>query len=629
MKKFNKRKLLYLIPIILLLIMILIIGQELLSVLPHLKTAENENIKEYLTSFGLKGAVFIIIMQTIQMLSCIIPSGFIQIAAGITYGTILGGLLCSIGLIIGASIIYMLANIFKINSNDLFKNDNKLKELQKVKKAKTTKLLFLLFLIPAVSYGIICYYGATQKLTYRRFITICTLGSIPSIYLSSLLGNILLESIGNNFKTVIFIILALLILPLFITNKLTKKKKIELGIQNKLRTRKPSAFLYYLLSLIIFPYFKIKNNVKINNNEIKKLKGPYLMLCNHPSRPDFIYSLMSVYPTRVNVVAARYYFYNKTLSPLLKKLGVIPKNLFNPDIETIKSIMNVIKNDGIVLMMPEGRLSASGELEKMPEGVEKLIKKLNVPVVAINVKGAHLTGAKWMKKRRKGKIVIDSKVILTKEEIINNNENYIHNKVKENISYNDYSWNEKEKIEYKGKDMLDGIENLLYICPHCHKEFSLSSNKNTITCNNCNKTYEMDNYYTFKNEKEIKNINDWFNYQKEYEKQRITNNNNYILKTEVILKMPNKKCNNLVETGKGICSLNKNELTYVGTINGETTTKNFNIKNIPALPFACNENFEIYADNTYYYFSPKENKKQCVKWSICEEIIHDLNKESI
>lgn len=403
------------------------------------------------------------------------------------------------------------------------------------------------------------------------------------------------------------------------------KKLNKTKPKNEIIKKKPNALLYYFFSLILLPYFKLKNNVKINNEEIKKLKGPYLILCNHPSRPDFIYSIMSVYPTRVNVVAARYYFYNKLLNPLLKSLGVIPKNLFNPDIETIKSIISVIKNDGVVLMMPEGRLSASGELEKMPEGTDKLIKKLKVPVVCINVKGAHLTGAKWMKKARRGKIEVDSKIILTNKEIENNDELYIKNKVKEALNYNDYKWNEKEKIEYKGKDLLNGIENILYLCPNCHQEFTLSSKKNTIICSHCKQNFNMNNYYKFtNNEHQIKDINDWFNYQIKYEKEKIKNQENYFLKTDVILKMPNKKCNKLVEVGKGICTLNKEKLVYTGTINNEQTTKEFNIKYIPALPFGCAEDFEIYSNNTFYYFCPTKNKKQCVKWSIYAEIAHNL-----
>ena len=631
MKKFDKKKLFYLTPLIIFLVIIFIIGKELISVIPHLKNAENEDIKEYLTSFGLKGAIFLIILQTVMITMGFIPSEFLQIASGIAYGTILGGLICTAGVVTGATVIYLLVNVFKVNSNQLFKSNNKLQEINKLNahKNKVTKTLLTLFFLPAIPYGVICYYGSSQKISYRRYVLTCIVGTFPSIYLSSLLGNILLEAIGNHFYLVLGLTILLVIIGSVVSKAFTNKKKNKLGIRDDFNVEKPNWFLYHLLAPFVFLIFKIKNNVRITHNEARKLKGPYLILCNHPSRPDFVYTAMCIYPHRLNGVTARNYFYNKRLCWLLKNLGCIPKNLFNPDIETIKNILSVIKNNGIVMMMPEGRLSATGELETMPEGADKLIKKLKVPVVVVNVKGAHLTGAKWMQVRRKGRIDVSSKILLTKEEIENNSIEYIKDKLNLAMQYNDYKWNKTEKIEYKGKNLLKGVTNILYLCPHCKKEFTLDADKNIVHCNNCNTTYTMDNYYSFnKNEDNITDINDWYKFQIKSEKEKIINNPNYFLQTEVILKMPKSYNGKLKEVGKGVCILNKNELMYTGYINNENVVKTFKIENIPALPFGCNEDFEIYADNTFYYFSPINNKKQCSKWSIYAEVAHNLKQNN-
>lgn len=234
-----------------------------------------------------------------------------------------------------------------------------------------------------------------------------------------------------------------------------------------------------------------------------------------------------------------------------------------------------------------------------------------------------------MQVRRKGRIDVSSKILLTKEEIENNDIQYIKNKLNNAMQYNDYKWNKKEKIEYKGKNLLKGVTNILYLCPHCKKEFTLCTDKNEIHCNNCGTTYTMDNYYSFnKNEEDITDINDWYKLQIKTEKEKIINNPNYFIQTEVTLKMPHTNNGKLKKVGNGICILNKNELIYTGNINNENIVKTFKIENIPALPFGCNEDFEIYADNTFYYFAPTKNKQQCSKWSIYAEVAHNLKQNN-
>lgn len=374
------------------------------------------------------------------------------------------------------------------------------------------------------------------------------------------------------------------------------------------------------------PYFKIKNNVKLlKNKEVKKLKPPYVLLSPHPSKPDFVYNAMCVFPKRLNAIVARYYFYNTARKKLLEQLGCIPKSLFCADIETIKGTMEIIKKNGIILMMPEGRLSASGETEKMPGGLGKLIKKLKVPVVVTTINGAHLTGAKWMEKLRKGRIEVGSEIVLTVEDIMNMDDLMIEQKINEKIYYNDYEWNKTAKIEYRGKNLLKGLDNLIYICPNCKEEFSLETDKNIIQCKHCGFNVEMDNTYQFikKDENYFDNINQWFKFQIEYEKEQIISKG-LNMNTKVILKMPKKDSKRPVVVGEGTCYLNEEELRYEGTINKEIVTRIFKIKNIQALPFGCGEDFEIYHNNDFYYFAPIENKKQCVKWSITTEIAHNL-----
>lgn len=396
------------------------------------------------------------------------------------------------------------------------------------------------------------------------------------------------------------------------------------------KVKRPNFFIYYFLLLFVGPFFKIKNRVRFNRKEIKKLKGPALVIANHPSRPDFVYSIMALFKRRLNVVVARNYTYYPSLHYLLKITHTIPKNLFNPDSSTVKSIMSIIKKGGSVLMMPEGRLSSNGSIGVMPEGIEKLVQKLGVTVVNIHIDGAYLTGAKWITRRRKGRINVKTSIILTPEETKKLPLETIKQKIITSLYYNDFEWiKENPNISFKGRSLTSGLDNLLYLCPHCGTEFNLISKRHQFICTNCFYEVSLDNRYQFTSKNQyplyFENIYSWFEYQRQVIEQQLTQNDLY-LEVKVKLKMPRNIKNNMQikVVGEGICTINKEGLFYSGMIEGKLEKIFFPIAIMPTLLFGCDEDFEIYYDNHFYYFEPLINRKQVVKWSLFTEVAYQL-----
>lgn len=387
--------------------------------------------------------------------------------------------------------------------------------------------------------------------------------------------------------------------------------------------KRPNRFLYNLTFWLIYPFFKIKNRLRINRKTVRKIKGPMIVIANHPSRPDFIYSIAAMYPLRLNVVVARYYTFIPKINALIKRFRVIPKNLYNPDSSTIKGIIGVIRQGGSVLLMPEGRLSSDGTKGIMPDGIHKLVKKMEVPLVLVKINGAFMTGGKWITSRRRGRIEVTASVLLSKEEVVALSAEEIRQIIDQSLEYNDYLWLEKRpEIGYKGKSLASGLENILYLCPNCQSEFTLKPHKHQFTCAHCGYSVTLNRRYRFESDKQpviFTTILDWFNYQKQVALRDIEQGK--MLETEVILKNPlsNGKKTELLEVGKGKCFLNSEGLRYRGTQNGQEVDIFFPISIMPTLLFGCNEDFEIYHDNQFYYFLPIENRLQTVKWSIYTE----------
>ena len=91
--------------------------------------------------------------------------------------------------------------------------------------------------------------------------------------------------------------------------------------ENK-KFKKPNYFIYGILILLSKIIAKVKFNLKIGKNEIKKLKGPYVVLANHESSIDFI-NLICCTNRRLSIVVSNSFYQSLKINPLMKMCGVI------------------------------------------------------------------------------------------------------------------------------------------------------------------------------------------------------------------------------------------------------------------------------------------------------------------
>lgn len=594
-----------------------------------------EVLSDKFNDYGIYALLVIGFFQAMLLLITVIPAAPLQIIAGVVLDPISAFLTILAGVFLGNLIIYVLVRKLGSKIGNYYKKENKqlgeLKEI-KVEKVLSKKVIFLYFL-PVIPYGLIAFTCANSKMKFLKYILITTLGTIPSIILSISLGTLIVDS--NVFIILILVLIVLTILTIKYYKQVqkifTKKPKKNMKFfQNNVR--KPGRIVYWFFQGLLAKMFFKKVNLNIKNKEIMdNVEGPYILIYNHPSFLDWMYTFIPLYPKRVNAIMAYYYFCNYRLGRLLYRLGCFPKFLYQPDISAIKNIKKVINFGGILGIAPEGRLSAYGELETVAPATEKLIKHLGVPIYLGKINGGYMTKPKWASNIRKGRVDLEYELVLTKEELNEKSLEEIKDILNDKLYYNDFEWQNKNHVYFKGDKFAEGLENILYLCPKCGSEFTMETHDNHITCTNCKTDVVLNNYYEFITDEVIipKTIKDWYLLQKEYEAKNVISDDYYISST-VKLKLPDPKGKGFIEVGSGLAHLDIDGLNYHGTINGETIDKTFKIQNMPAIPFGANENFEVYHDNTLYYFVP-ENPKTSVKWSVVGEAIYkkhlkDTNK---
>lgn len=400
--------------------------------------------------------------------------------------------------------------------------------------------------------------------------------------------------------------------------------------KEKVRFKKPNIIIYYLFRFISFLITKLKFNLKIGKNDVKKQKGPYIILGNHESFIDFI-NLAMVTRRRISFVISNSFYNSLKVNPLLKACGVIPKQQFQTTVTDIKKMKLVLDHNRPLAIYPAGIMTENGLTTPIPKATAKFIKWMGVDVYVAYTTGSYLTCPKWGKGIRKGKITLDVTKVLSKEEIEKMEISEIDSVVMEQLDFDSYKNQKTQMVEFKKGNNIEGLENVLYWCPKCNSEFT---NRNvsidTMKCEKCGNEVYCDNYgFLHKKDDDsvcYEHVSDWYLELYNRLKYEIYKNPEFSIMENVKIDMLNYKKHQFEEVGNAQLTLNKDKFIINGIINSEEKFIEVPIKKIPTLPFKPGKRLEIQDGNTIYRCN-FENGQSVSKWINLIKIFYELNNE--
>lgn len=593
----------------------------------------NTTMSEFLQdvqSLGWQGAVVFGVLSMLQVTLTFLPAEPVQVIAGISYGFGWGCLICLAGVVVGNSIIYFLYKIYGDKLSDYFHKNIEVDFDVLQTSGRVTLLIFILYFLPAIPYGLICFFTASIGMKYYKYIIVTTLGAIPSIMIGVGLGKLAISQ-SWIISVIIFAVLLTVIIVLYVKRKavfakLNEFAKKQFNYSSKTNVRKPHKLLSPIIVAGLNVYLKSLVKCKVTK-KVDKVEGPAIVLCNHGSYIDFLY-FATILKRNFHTVVSRQFFYGKGLGKLLKKLGCIPKSMFTLDIENVKNCLKVLKDNGVLVVCPEARLSTAGVFEDIQISTLRFIQRSNANIYTIKFGGDYFALPKWAKTDkgeriyRKGALVeatLDK--LFDAGEAAKISEEEFGGRIKDALYYNEYDWLATHpEIRYKQKNLAEGLHNVLFRCPNCGKEFTVSSGGVTLTCEECGYSVTLNDRYGFDNCK-FANIVEWYKWQCRCITEEFANDPNYELRSEVELRHASRTGKTQTEhAGSGVCILNRNGLIYRGTDNGEEITKVFPLSQIYCLLFGAGENFEIYEGEKYWYFAP-QNVRECAKWYIASLVL--------
>jgi len=410
--------------------------------------------------------------------------------------------------------------------------------------------------------------------------------------------------------------------------------KEKLTIAQKIKQKKmhrPPTFIYRVLGGVWRLLFEKKYGVEYEYlADPRKDKGPHIVVSNHASRADYIFTGLPLLPNTYNFVAGHNEFYRSHLAGVFGLLQVIPKKNFTPDIYTIKEVKRVLQGGGRVVIFPEGMSSISGANQPVAIGTGKFIKHFGVPVYYTKIRGGYLTSPKYNQKDRYGKVKVTIGQMFTKEELETLTPEEIEARLNEQLYHDDYAWNLQEKIPFKNDgNLAKDLGTLLYYCPKCGKEHTMVGEGNKFYCTECGNGATIDDTYAMTPLDDCcvipKTQTEWFDLQRRRAKIKVQAPD-FELKEEVELGnlpkyelLKDQKTSEIV--GKGIITLNHDGFTYEGTKNGESFSFHLSTAEVPTYGMCTDvSRFYTFYKGEFMEFYPKNPTVE--KWFLHTEELH-------
>ena len=227
----------------------------------------------------------------------------------------------------------------------------------------------------------------------------------------------------------------------------------------------------------------------------KNLPDHYIVLSNHTTDFDALFVACSFKPQMYYVASEHiarwkhgYKLVNYLLAPILRKKGTTAA-------ATIIDILRKIRKGANVCMFAEGVRSWDGKTCDIAPTTGGLVKAARCGLVTYRISGGYFASPMWSTKNtRRGYLHGEPVHVYTAEQIAAMSEDEVNRIIREDLYEDAYARQAQKPRKYRGKNLAEKMENLLYICPVCGKVDTVRSKKDRVFCTACDFSATYDTY---------------------------------------------------------------------------------------------------------------------------------------
>ena len=165
------------------------------------------------------------------------------------------------------------------------------------------------------------------------------------------------------------------------------QKDSEMGTQRTMLEGKLRAKWYWFARWVCRVFCILFFRVRTYGQDNIPRKGPFIIVSNHQSNLDPIFC-GGLIKRRSIFIARASLFTNWFFGPLIRSVNAIPVKVGEPDISTMRKVIERLKQGGGVTLFPEGTRTHDGKITPFKPGLGLLSRRGKAPIVPVVIDGA-------------------------------------------------------------------------------------------------------------------------------------------------------------------------------------------------------------------------------------------------
>jgi len=261
-----------------------------------------------------------------------------------------------------------------------------------------------------------------------------------------------------------------------------------------------------LLKIYLWMFFDFKCE------KVKKRKENYIVLANHATDYDPLMVACS-FRKQMYFVASEHIarwgwlftLVDFLVAPIMRYKGTVAAS-------TAIEILKKIKAGHNVCVFAEGARTWDGMPSPILPSTAKLIKKAGCGLYTYKLTGGYFASPMWAGSgTRRGPVCGAPVRYYSKEELQEMTADEVYKAIVNDLYEDAYARQIENPKPYKGKNLAENLESLMFICPACGKKDVFESSGDKVYCKECGLTYTYDEYGMLHGGKftTVKEFSDW------------------------------------------------------------------------------------------------------------------------
>lgn len=260
----------------------------------------------------------------------------------------------------------------------------------------------------------------------------------------------------------------------------------------------------------------IRRKFNINAQPVEA-DGPYLVLANHATDWDpFLISLS--FKPHMYFVASEHIFrwgpvwkvINWLLHPIARLKGTTAS-------DTVMTVMRRMKKGASIAIFADGNRTWTGKSGSILPATGKLARSCGGGLITYKLEGGYFSSPRWAgKSLRRGAMRGYAVGIYSREQLRQMTPEQINQIILRDLEEDAYARQREHPVAFVGRNLAEGLETMLCVCPKCGRLGTLRSSGDMISCD-CGFSARYTEYgFLAGADVPFDNIADWDGWQTEF-----------------------------------------------------------------------------------------------------------------